>query len=108
MSATDRVVALCREADLAVGEARRFEVVGTPVCLVRLPDGFRAISDTCSHEDFALSEGEVDVEECLIECWKHGSMFSLQTGEPVTFPATEAVAVFEVVVTDGTVSVVLP
>ena len=67
-----------------------------------------AICDTCSHEDFPLSEGEVELDECLIECWKHGSMFSLDTGAPVCFPATQPVAVYEVVVHDGKVSVRVP
>jgi len=31
-----------------------------------------------------LSEGEVLCESREIECWKHGSAFSLITGEPVS------------------------
>ena len=33
-------------------------------------------------------------EECEIECWKHGSSFSLATGEPLTLPATRPVPVY--------------
>ena len=33
-----------------------------------------------------LRAGEVDVEDKTIECWKHGSTFSLTTGEPQTLP----------------------
>ena len=40
-----------------------------------------------------------------IECPKHGSTFSLRTGEPVTLPATQPVPVFATdVVVDGTVT----
>ncbi len=45
------------------------------------------------------------VEEREIECWKHGSTFSLETGEPQSLPATQPVPVYEVVVKDGEVVV---
>jgi 3-phenylpropionate/trans-cinnamate dioxygenase ferredoxin subunit len=101
-------VRLCEEGEVAVGTARRFEVGETPIVLVRCEGGFHAVADTCSHEDYSLSEGEVFAEECEIECWKHGSTFSLLTGEPMTLPATKPVAVYEVAVDDGAVHVVVP
>jgi 3-phenylpropionate/trans-cinnamate dioxygenase ferredoxin subunit len=101
-------VELCREGDLEQGTARRFEVGGVAIALVRCPDGYHAVADTCSHEDYSLAEGEVFADECEIECWKHGSTFSLLTGEPLTLPATKPVAVYPVEVEDGSVHVVLP
>ena len=96
---------LCGRDDLASGEARRFDVDGCPVALVRVGDEFLAIGDTCSHADFSLSEGTVDTDECTIECWKHGSSFSLETGEPDVFPATRPVPVYRAWVDDGEVFV---
>ena len=43
-------------------------------------------------------EGEVDVEERTVECWRHGSQFSLETGEPLSLPATKPTPTYEVVV----------
>jgi 3-phenylpropionate/trans-cinnamate dioxygenase ferredoxin subunit len=40
-----------------------------------------------------------------IECWKHGSTFSLVSGEPQALPATQPVPVYEVAVRDGDVIV---
>ncbi len=40
-----------------------------------------------------------------IECPKHGSAFSLLTGEPATLPATQPVPVFGAAVVDGQVVV---
>ena len=91
---------VCARADLASGEARRFDVDGCPIALIRIGDQFHAIGDTCSHADYSLSEGEVDVDDCTIECWKHGSAFSLLTGEPESLPATRPVPVYRVTV-DG-------
>jgi len=101
-------VTVCKVDELAPGQARRFDVAGHRVALVRIGDEFHAVDDECSHEDFSLSEGEVFAEDCQIECPKHGSTFDLLTGEPCSLPATQPVAVYKVEVADGTVSVVLP
>ena len=96
---------LCGRDDLTPGEARRFDVDGCPVALVRIGDEFHAIGDTCTHADYSLSEGVVDADECTIECWKHGSAFSLTTGEPESLPATRPVAVYPVTITGDDVFV---
>ncbi len=97
------MVELCPLADLADGEARRFEVEGRAVAVVRIGDDVYAIGDLCSHQDVSLSEGEVDPDERTIECWKHGSTFDLKSGEPLCLPATRPVPVYEVTITDGVV-----
>jgi 3-phenylpropionate/trans-cinnamate dioxygenase ferredoxin subunit len=101
-------VALCAVDDLAPGVARRFDVAGRRIALVRIGDEFHAIDDRCSHEDYSLAEGEVWVEECEIECPRHGSTFDLLSGKPCSLPATRPVAVYDVSVADGTVMVELP
>jgi 3-phenylpropionate/trans-cinnamate dioxygenase ferredoxin component len=87
--------------DLAPGTALKVEAFGRSIALVRIGNDVYAIGDTCSHADISLSEGEVVAADREIECWKHGSAFSLVTGEPQTLPATRAVPVYEVRV-DGT------
>jgi 3-phenylpropionate/trans-cinnamate dioxygenase ferredoxin component len=98
---------LCRVDEIEPGSARRFEVGPHGICVVRIGDDFYAIGDRCSHADFSLSEGEVWEEEREIECWKHGSTFSVQTGEALTLPATRPVPVYDVRVDDGQIVVVL-
>ena len=105
MGETRRV---CAREDLAPGSARCFDVDGHRIAVVRIGDDFYAIGDRCSHADYSLAEGEVYPEEREIECWKHGSTFSLETGEPQTLPATKPVPIYEVLVENGDVSVVLP
>jgi len=85
---------LCAVADVPAGEARRFVVDGRPIAVVRIADDFYAIGDVCSHANVSLSEGEVFEDTCEIECYKHGSAFSLKTGEPSTLPATQPVPVY--------------
>ena len=105
--AAAEAVRVCAFEELGPGEARRVLVAGRPVAIVRIGDDVYAIGDTCSHADVSLSEGEVLVEEREIEGWKHGSTFSLLTGEPQCLPAVKPVPVYEVVVEDGDVKVVL-
>ena len=65
------------------------------------------IGARCTPADFSLSEGEVDPDTCHIECWKHGSSFSLVTGEPDVLPATRPVPTYGAEVRDGDVYAVL-
>ena len=101
-------VRLCGREDLLSGQARRFDVAGHRICLVRIGDDFYAIGDRCSHADYSLSEGEIWADEREIECWKHGSTFSLVTGEPQTLPATAPVPVYTVRVEGADVLVEIP
>lgn len=89
-------VRLCSVDDVAPGTSRRFDVEGHRIALVRIGDDFYAIGDVCSHQDYSLSEGDVWADECEIECPKHGSTFSLTSGEPQTLPATRPVPVYAV------------
>lgn len=90
-------IRLCAADEVKPGEARRFDIDGHRIALVRIGDDFYAIGDRCSHEDYSLSEGEVLTDEYEIECWKHGSTFSLTSGEPQSLPAVKPVPVYEVV-----------
>jgi 3-phenylpropionate/trans-cinnamate dioxygenase ferredoxin subunit len=89
---------LARVPVASVPDAKAVRLAGGPdgICLVRVGDSFHALADRCSHADVRLSEGEVDDLECSIECWKHGSTFSLIDGHPQSLPATQPVAVYRV------------
>lgn len=91
---------LCSIHDVPDGEARRFQLGKVAVAVVRIDDSWYAIGDRCTHQDISLSEGEVHPESLELECWKHGSCFSLTTGEPSSLPATKPTPVFTVKV-DG-------
>ena len=95
---TTTTVRVCSTSDLAPGTAKRVEVDGRSIAIVRIDDDFYAIGDRCTHADISLSEGEVLCDEREIECWKHGSTFSLIDGEPQSLPATRAVPVYAVTV----------
>lgn len=85
--------------DFAAGTATRVLVGDAAVALVATKAGeLFAVSDTCTHAEVSLSEGEV--EDCSIECWLHGSRFDLRTGEPSGPPATTALQTYDVDIAD--------
>ena len=93
----------CAVSDLPEAGALHVDLAGpngsVPVAVVRDEDGeLHAVSDVCSHQAIALSEGEVI--GCEIECWLHGSSFDLRTGRPSGLPAVAPVPVYRVSV-DG-------
>ena len=91
--------------DLENGKAVHVDIDGVPVAVVRIDDDVFAVHDLCSHADVRLSEGIVWCENKQIECIRHGSAFSLETGRPDTLPATQPVATYPVTVTNGEVTV---
>ena len=94
---------LCALDELEPLEPTRFDVGTRRICVVRLDDAVYAIGDTCSHAEVSLSDGEVDPDTKQIECWKHGSCFSLVTGHPDSLPATRPVPTYTTHVRDGNV-----
>ena len=99
-------VRVCSLDELEIGAARRVEIGGEPVCLVRTDQAVHAVDDVCSHADVSLADGEIDGN--TIECWLHGSRFDLVSGAPSGPPAVVAVAVYPVTVLDGDVLVEVP
>ena len=61
--------------ELPSGTARKVEIAGISVAVVRIDDDVYAIGDVCTHAEVSLSEGEVWCNEREIECPKHGSTF---------------------------------
>src|SRR3954468_15846065 len=95
-------IKICSQDDIELGSAVRVVIDGTPIAVVKDSAGdIHAIGDTCTHGEISLSEGFVEGD--TLECWAHGSQFSLLTGKPMNLPAYEPVPVFQVDVVDGDV-----
>jgi 3-phenylpropionate/trans-cinnamate dioxygenase ferredoxin subunit len=95
-------IRICAEDEIQLGSAVRVVIDDVAIAVVRDSAGaVHAIGDTCTHGDISLAEGFV--EDDTLECWAHGSKFSLLTGKPITLPAYESVPVFAVTIVDGDV-----
>ncbi|HWI30818.1 MAG TPA: non-heme iron oxygenase ferredoxin subunit [Microbacterium sp.] len=86
---------VCSLSELEQDTPKRVVVKKVPIAVVLDSNGeVHAIGDTCTHGDISLAEGFVEGDS--LECWAHGSAFSLRTGHPLNLPAYEPVPVYAV------------
>ena len=68
---------------------------GTPVCLYNDRGTVGAVSDVCTHQEFAMSDGVLHGDGTL-ECIWHGARYDCRTGAVRRVPATDPLAVYPV------------
>lgn len=91
------LVKACKTDQLKPGAALRLNTAPA-IAVFRLGDGFYATEDTCSHAQSSLAAGEVDLEECTVECPYHASLFDIKTGRVLSLPASKPVRTFPVTI----------
>ncbi len=97
-------VPVAREDDVPRGEVRVVDADGRSLALGHCADGtWGAIDNVCTHDGGTLGEGEL--EDCLVECPRHGARFDLATGEVKALPAVFPVNAYPVRVVDGEVQI---
>ena len=94
---------VARSGQVPEGYVRRFYVDELECAVARLGGKAYATSNYCTHLDCLLSSGKL-VDDGL-GCSCHGSVFDLETGDPVYPPATEPIQVYPVKEEDGQVYV---
>ena len=92
-------VRVCAASELPRSGLRRVDVDGEPVVVIHADDEYFALADVCSHDEVALSDGELD--GTTLECWLHGARFDVRTGRPLCGPATDVVPVYDVKLDTG-------
>ena len=97
------IIEVCPVAELPPGERRLVEWEDVEIGVFNCGGNLYAIEDRCSHDDGPLAEGEFDPETCTVECPRHGSLFDLKTGKPMTLPAYVPVDTFAVIIEDETI-----
>jgi 3-phenylpropionate/trans-cinnamate dioxygenase ferredoxin subunit len=99
------LVDVCPVDELPPGAVKLVHVGSIAVGVYNLNGEFFALEDRCSHDDGPLCEGDLDVEEGVAICPRHGSNIDIRTGEALTLPAVFPVDTFPVTVEDGIVRV---
>jgi 3-phenylpropionate/trans-cinnamate dioxygenase ferredoxin component len=87
---------VCPSAELAPGQVRVVEWEDVEIGVFNCAGVLYAIEDRCSHDNGPLAEGDVDEASCTVECPRHGSLFDLRSGRPITLPAYVPVETFPV------------
>ncbi len=83
-------------SELPAGATLAVVVDGREIGLFNCAGSIYATADICSHAFAELHEGELDSDDCTIECPLHGARFDLASGRPLSLPATEPIAVYPV------------
>ena len=97
-------VPVARVGDVPVGEVRVIEATGRSLCVGHCVDGtWGAVDNVCTHDGGTLGEGELD--DCQVECPRHGARFELATGRVTALPAVFPVNAYPVRVVNGQVEV---
>jgi nitrite reductase/ring-hydroxylating ferredoxin subunit/uncharacterized membrane protein len=92
-----------RDDGLPEGAARRVEVNGVRVLLVRQQGRVHALVETCSHLGGPLADG--DVGPGTVRCPWHGSCFSLEDGRVLAGPSVHPQPCLDTRVVDGRIEV---
>lgn len=90
-------------ADFPPGSSQVVDVDGVAVAVFNIAGEVLAIEDVCSHDGNCLTGGDLEGEEII--CPRHGARFSLRSGEALSAPAYDPVAVMPVRVESGLVQV---
>lgn len=85
-------VRVARSGQIPEGYVRRFFADGVELAVARLNGCVYATTNYCTHLDCLLSSGKL-VDDG-IQCSCHGSVFDLETGEPIYPPATVPIKTF--------------
>ncbi len=98
-----QVIDVCPFEELRPGDVRLVEWEDLEIGVFNCAGDVYAIEDRCSHDNGPLVEGELDQEQCTVECPRHGSLFDLKTGKPMTLPAYVPVDTFPVIIEEKTI-----
>ena len=101
------LVDVCAVDELPPGSVKIIRAGELSVGVYNLNGEFYALEDRCSHDDGPLAEGEVELDEddAVVICPRHGARFDIRSGRALTLPAYLPVETFPVVVDDGTIKV---
>jgi 3-phenylpropionate/trans-cinnamate dioxygenase ferredoxin component len=100
-------VAIAPVEQLKEGTMQSFEVGGTEIAVARCEGEIYAFSNICTHALAYLSEGDLDTDDCTVECPLHGARFDITTGQVRSLPATTPLPVYAVEIIDGQIHVAI-
>jgi 3-phenylpropionate/trans-cinnamate dioxygenase ferredoxin subunit len=96
-------VRVARVTDCPVGTLKAVDASGNAVVLANVDGTICALQDRCSHEEYPLSDGELDGGDVV--CSYHGARFDACSGARKALPAVLPVKAYPVDVRDGDVYV---
>ncbi len=90
-------------SDCPPGSLLDIEAGQESLVLANVDGDLYALENRCSHQDYPLSDGELEGER--LECLYHGARFDVCTGRAVGLPAIKPVETYDVQVRGGEIYV---
>ena len=90
-------------ADVEEGGLIEIDNRGEPVVIARRRGDLYAFEGWCTHEECPLAEGTLTDQQ--LECYCHGAVFNIRTGEALVGPAVASLETFPVREQDGEIQV---
>ncbi len=87
-------VTVGKTSEIAPGTVSVFRVDGQNVAVANVDGEFYAFGDVCTHDGGPLADGELDTDDCVIECPRHGARFDIVTGAVRALPAVIPIPVY--------------
>jgi len=94
-----RWVDVCDTTTLFQEQKKAFVIENIPVLIIHIDDTYYAIKNQCTHENFPLTDGEIEKDQII--CPFHGAKFCFKTGEVTAPPAFDNIETFPVRVLNG-------
>jgi 3-phenylpropionate/trans-cinnamate dioxygenase ferredoxin component len=91
--------------EIPEGEARAYDTPAGRIAVTHDEAHLYAFGDGCTHQGCSLAEGEFDDRRATITCASDGSVFDVETGEPIEGPAIDPVPVFHARLVEGWIEV---
>jgi 3-phenylpropionate/trans-cinnamate dioxygenase ferredoxin component len=88
-------IKVAKVAEIPPGDSKLVEVDMVRIALFNVDGNFYAIEDVCTHDGGPLVEGRI-INDCQVQCPRHGARFDIRTGAALSFPAFEPTKTYAV------------
>lgn len=95
-----------RKSEIQSGKAKSYQVGDVKIVVCNVEGNYFAVEDVCSHDDGELVSGDgILIENCQLQCPRHGARFDVRTGEAKKMPAVAPIKTYEVKVVNNELEV---
>ncbi len=103
MAKMTEFVSIATTDEIPPGERLVVEYGRKWVAIFNVNGSFYAIEDRCPHDDGPLADGILN--DCTIECPRHGASFDITSGKVLSAPALVDVPTFQVRIENGSIQI---
>ncbi len=96
------------KTDIDPGEAKSLQLGDLKIVVCNVDGEYFAVEDVCSHDDGVLVSGKSSmVENCQLECPRHGARFDVKTGKATRMPAIAPIKSYKINVSGNELEILL-